>query len=84
MKKIQIQNPKRSNSKRYLLFTVIFTVLSIIMICNAVSNNKKLTEDNFDKVEGVVTNIVIMMILIKIIRFENSKRTPQYENQIEN
>lgn len=33
---------------------------------------------------NVVTNIVIMMILIKIIRFENSKRIPQYENQIEN
>ena len=59
MKKIQIQNPKRANAKRYLLFTGIFLVLSIIMISNAISNNKKLTEDNFDKVEGIVENIEI-------------------------
>lgn len=59
MKKIQIQNPKRSNAKRYLLFTIIFTILSIVMISNAISNNKKLTEDNFEKVEGIVTKIEI-------------------------
>ena len=59
MKKIQIKNPKRSNAKRYLLFTIIFTILSIVMISNAISNNKKLTEDNFEKVEGIVTKIEI-------------------------
>lgn len=57
MKKIKVQNQKRANAKRYLLFTVIFFALSVIMITNAVSSNKKLSEDLYNDVEGIVVTL---------------------------
>ena len=55
MKKIQVQNQKKANAKRYVLFTVIFIALSVIMITNAFSNNTKLKEENYNTVEGIVS-----------------------------
>ena len=55
MKKIQVQNQKKANAKRYVLFTVIFIALSVIMITNAFSNNTKLKEQNYNTVEGIVS-----------------------------
>ena len=59
MKKIQVQNQKKANAKRYLLFTVIFIALSVIMITNALTNNSKLKEENFTKLEGVVASLEV-------------------------
>ena len=59
MKKIQIQNPKKSNAKRYLLFTAIFVVLSVVMVFNAISNNKKLQDSNFKNIDGIVNTFEI-------------------------
>ena len=58
MKKIQIQNPKKSNAKRYLLFTAIFVVLSVVMVFNAISNNKKLQDSNFKNIDGIVNGFL--------------------------
>lgn len=59
MKKIQIQNPKKSNARRYLLFTAIFVVLSVVMVFNAISNNKKLQDSNFKNIDGIVNTFEI-------------------------
>lgn len=76
MKKIQIQNSKRSNAKRYLLFTVIFVVLSVVMVFNAISNNKKLQDNNFKNIDGIVNTFEITdteyILTIKDLEDENN------------
>lgn len=76
MKKIQIQNSKKSNAKRYLLFTVIFVVLSVVMVFNAISNNKKLQDNNFKNIDGIVNTFEITdteyILTIKALEDENN------------
>ncbi len=76
MKKIQVQNQKKSNAKRYLLFTVIFVVLSVVMVFNAISNNKKLQDDNFKNIYGIVNAFDITeteyILTIKDLEDENN------------
>lgn len=76
MKKIQIQNSKKSNAKRYLLFTVIFVVLSVVMVFNAISNNKKLQDSNFKNIDGIVNTFEITdteyILTIKDLEDENN------------
>ena len=76
MKKIQIQNSKRSNANRYLLFTVIFVVLSVVMVFNAISNNKKLQDNNFKNIDGIVNTFEITdteyILTIKDLEDENN------------
>ena len=54
MKTINVQNPKKQKSKRYLLFTALILVVSGLMIFNAFSNNKNLNEESFDSTKGIV------------------------------
>lgn len=55
MKTLKIQNPKKQRAKRNLVFTALMLFMCILMISNAVSQNKNFKEENFDVVEGVVT-----------------------------
>ena len=54
MKTINVQNPKKQKSKRYLLFTALILVVCGLMIFNAFSNNKNLNEESFDSTKGIV------------------------------
>ena len=56
MKTLKIQNPKKQRAKRNLVFTALMLFMCILMISNAVSQNKNFKEENFDVVEGVVTH----------------------------
>ena len=60
MKKININNPKKQRAKRNILFSALILFVCVLMIYNAFANNKKLTEENFTKVEGVVTSFQIV------------------------
>ena len=48
MKTINVQNPKKQKSKRYLLFSALILVVCGLMVFNAFSNNKNLNEESFD------------------------------------
>ena len=74
MKKIQVQNQKKANAKRYVLFTVIFIALSVIMITNAFSNNVKLKEENYNTVEGIVS-----VLEVKENEIKNYKQLRKYK-----
>ena len=54
MKTINVQNPKKQKSKRYLLFTALILVVCGLMIFTAFSNNKNLNEESFDSTKGIV------------------------------
>ena len=56
MKTINVQNPKKQKSKRYLLFTALILVVCGLMIFNAFSNNKNLNEESFDSTKGFGCN----------------------------
>lgn len=54
MKTINVQNPKKQKSKRYLLFSALILVVCGLMVFNAFSNNKNLNEESFDSTKGIV------------------------------
>ena len=54
MKTINVQNPKKQKSKRYLLFSALILVVCGLMVFNAFSNNKNLKEESFDSTKGIV------------------------------
>ena len=55
MKTLKIENPKKQRAKRNILFATLMLFMCILMISNAVSQNKNFKEENYDVVEGVVT-----------------------------
>lgn len=59
MKTINVQNQKKLKAKRYLLFSAIILVVCGLMVYNAFTNNKNLTEDNFDSTKGIVESFEI-------------------------
>ena len=60
MKTLKVDNPKKQRAKRNIIFAALMLFLCIIMISNAVNQNKSLKEENFDVVEGVVTNFEVL------------------------
>lgn len=60
MKTLKIQNPKKQRAKRNIIFAALMLFMCILMISNAVSQNKSFKEENFDVVEGTVTYFEVL------------------------